>query len=147
MTITIDDGTFEVGNSFVTILEADTYAVDRGYTTWAAATEALKEMALIRTFDYLSVQNWKTTAFTTEIPVKVKNAQCLGAIKELAESGALQPDVTTGIKSESIDGVLETEYFESTGTGIVYSAVENLISPYINKVGFKTRLVRGGGER
>ena len=79
--------------------------------------------------------------------LKVENAQCIGAIRELAESGALQPDVTVGIKSESIDGVLATEYFEDTGTGIVYSAVENLIAPYINKVGSKTRLVRGGGAR
>ncbi len=144
MALTIDDGTFEVGNSFITAVESNTFAQDRGYVDWVDGDDEDKEAALIRTFDFLSVQNWKSTTFDDGIPVKIQNAQCLGAIRELETSGTLQPDVSTGIKSESIDGVLETEYFEG-GAGQVFSSVENMISPYINRPGYKTNIVRGGG--
>jgi len=146
MTIIIDDGTFEVGNSFVTLVESNTFATDRGYSDWEDGDTEDKEAALIRTFDFLSIQNWKSTTFDDGIPVKIEQAQCLGAIRELETSGALQPDVATGIKSESIDGVLETEYFAS-GAGQVFSAVENMIGAYLYKSGSKTRMVRGGGAQ
>jgi hypothetical protein len=146
MAITIDSGTFEVGNSFVTVAESNTFATDRGYSDWVDGDDEDKESALIRTFDFLSVQNWKSTTFDDSVPIKIKNAQCLGAIRELDTLGSLQPDVDTGIKSESIDGVLETEYFAG-GPGQVFSSVENMISPYLNKVGCRTNIVRGGGTQ
>jgi len=144
MTITIDDGTFIVGNSFVTLAESDIFSTDRGYTTWVDGDEEEKEASLIRAFDYLSVQNWKSTAFTSNIPPKIEQAQIIAAIREFDSPGVLQPDISTGIKSEALDGVLETHYFES-GSSTIFSGVENLITPYINRPGYKTRIVRGGG--
>lgn len=144
MTIVIDDGTFTVGNSFVTLAEADTYSEDRNNTTWIYGDEPEKEAALIRAFDYLSVQNWISTTFDDEIPTKIEQAQMLGAGKEFDSPGVLQPDVATGIKSEELKDVIETHYFEG-GTGTIFSSVVNLITPYINRPGYVTRIVRGGG--
>ena len=142
MTLTIDDGTFEVGNTFVTENEAEEYHESRGNSSWEDADDEAKEAALIRAFDYLSVQNWSSTAFETTIPVKVKQAQMLAALKELSSSGVLQPDVSTGVKSEAIEGAIEKEYYES-GPGTIFSGVENLIRPYLVRPGRKTVLVRG----
>lgn len=147
MTLTIDDGTFEVGNSFVTLEEAETFCTERGYTDWTGTdNDANKETALTRTFDFLSVQNWISTAFDSGVPTKIKYAQILGAIKELASIGALQPDVTPNVKSESIAGAIETEYFEGGGY-TQYTAVENMIRPYLVRPGVKTRIVLGGGAQ
>lgn len=144
MAIVIDDGTFAVGNSFVTLAESDTFSEDRNYTAWINGDEEDKNAALIRAFDYLSIQNWQSTTFDDGIPTKISQSQMLAAIRELESPGAMQPDISTGIKSESLEGVSETEYFEG-GTGTIFSAVENLISSYINRPGYKTRIVRGGG--
>lgn len=144
MTITIDDGTFLVGNSFITIDEADEFHAARLNTDWATLTDSEKEAALIRAFDFLSVQNWASTAFSSGIPLKVKNAQCIGALKEAGSSGALQPDITPGVKVQKFDDVMETEYFESSGSGgTTYTAVENMISPYLTRPGMQRTLVRG----
>jgi len=142
MTLTIDDGTFEVGNSFATSLEAETYHEVRGYSVWIDGNSEEKEAALIRAFDFLSVQNWKSTTFATSVPIKIKQAQIIGALKELVDSGSLQPDVQTGIKSDSIEGVFETKFFEE-GPGTLFTAIENLIRPYINRPGRKTTITRG----
>lgn len=142
MAITIDDGTFAVGNSFVTAREAEAFHEARGYTDWTTSTDdAGKEAALIRAFDFLSVQNWKTDTFETSVPTKVEQAQILGALKELSSPGSLQPDITTGIKSQSIEGAVETEYY-STGEGTLFTVVENLIRPYINQPGIRTSITR-----
>lgn len=149
MTITIDDGTFLVGNSFVTIEEADAYHTDRLNSDWVAAEESTKEAALIRAFDYLSVKNWLSTAFSDGIPIRVENAQCVAALKELQATGALQPDITPGLKKKEIDGVISTEYFESSvaAGGTIYTAVENMIEPYLATSAASSRrtitLVRG----
>ena len=145
MSLIIDSGTFLVGNSFATVIEADGFHADRQNTDWAAATTIQKEAALIKAFDFLSVQNWKSDAFTVSVPLKIKNAQCIGALKEVGTPGSLLPDITPGIKKEAIDGVNETEYFAGGGAGTVYTAVENMIRPYLKKVGMRMKIVRGGG--
>ena len=142
MALTIDDGTFEVGDSFVTLEEADIYHSDRDNPEWAKLSVQKKEAVLIKAFDYLTVQNWSSTAFTTAIPARVKQAQCLGGLKESLTPDSLQPDIETGIKSKEIDGVLSTSYFEG-GSSTINTAIENLIRPYISIPGVKTTLVRG----
>jgi len=142
MALTIDDGTFEIGNSFVTSIETESYHETRGHSVWVDGDNEEKEAALIRAFDFLSVQNWKSTAFASLVPVKIKQAQMIGALKELSDPGSLQPDVQTGIKSDSIEGVFETKFFEE-GPGTLFTAIENLIRPYINRPGYKTTITRG----
>lgn len=142
MALIIDDGTFAVGNSFVTVQAAETFHELRGYTDWTtSADETGKEAALIRAFDFLSVQNWKSTTFTSGVPAKITQAQILAALKELGSPGSLQPDITTGVKSQKIEGAVSTEFF-SAGEGTLFSVVENLIRPYINRPGRRTTIVR-----
>jgi len=147
MALIIDTGTFLVGNSLVTVAEADAFHSIRQNQAWELAALYVKEAALIKAFDFLSVQNWKSDAFESGVPLKIKNAQCIGALRELDSPGALQPDVTPGIKKEAIDGVNETEYFENSGSGVIHTAVENLIKPYMKVSGLRMRMriVRGGG--
>jgi len=139
----IDNGTFAVGNSFVTLSEADEYHNIRQNTDWFDKTNAQREAALIKAFDFLSVQNWTTTAFSSGVPAKIKSAQCIGALKEATSPDALQPDISSSVKKESIDGVMETEYFEGSGSAAIITAVENMIRPYIKKPGMRMTMVRG----
>ena len=145
MAITVDDGTFETGNSFVTIAEADAFHSARLNTDWTEASDEDKEAALIRAFDFLSVQPWASKTFTSSIPLKIQNAQCIGALKEIQTSGTLQPDITPGVKKESIDGVMENEFYETArgSGGTVHTAVENMIRPFLKRPGMQRRLVRG----
>ena len=146
MAITVDDGTFATGNSFVTADEADVFHLDRGNGDWGDADTDVKDAALIRAFDFLSVQAWKSDAFTSDIPQRIKNAQCVAALKELIESGSIQPDVQTGVKKETIDDVVSMEYFEGgDNSGVIFTAIENLIKPYLYTSNSRRRLVRGGG--
>jgi hypothetical protein len=147
MALTIDDGTFEVGNSLVTLSYAYTYHELRGNLSWLDKSDEEQEAFLIRAFDFLSVQDWATDAFTTSIPKKVKDAQCLAAFKEMEEDNALQPDYNPNIKRERIEGVIETEYFGKRDLDSMVvsppAAVMNLIKPYLKYPGMKMRLVRG----
>jgi hypothetical protein len=147
MPLTIDDGTFEVGNSFVTLDYAYDYHELRGNSAWTDATELQQESMLIRAFDFLSVQNWATGTFSAVIPKKIKDAQCLAAFKELEADNVLQPDYNPTIKRESIDGVIETEYFGRSDTMSMTAtpptAVINLIKPYLKYPGMSMTISRG----
>ncbi len=135
MTITIDDGTFLVGNSFCTLIEADTYHTDRSTTAWidVTITDAEKEAAIIKSFDFLYVQDWVTDTFLTEIPVKIKRAQIVAAEKELSSPGSLQEDEDSNLKRKRIEGIIEKEYFsKSLSSATVFTEIMNLISPYLN---------------
>ena len=141
MAITLDTGSF-TGNSFVTVFEADEFHEDRGYTSWTSETDdEKKESALIRTFDYLAVQNYKSTAFDSGVPAAIEKAQCVGAVKELETPGILQPDRELGVKLSAIEGAVEKEFFES-GQRTLFTAIDNLIRPYLKTSSRKT-LVRG----
>jgi hypothetical protein len=147
MALVIDDGTFEVGNSFVTLEYAESYHDLRGNYSWFEKSTTEQEAFLIKAFDFLSVQNWTSGTFSATIPKKIKDAQCLAAFKELEEENSLQPDYNPTIKRERIEGVLETEYFGRGNTISMTasppSAVMNLIKPYLRYSGMQMTLVRG----
>lgn len=144
MTLTLDDGTFAVGNTLISLDDADEYHDIRGNAEWTEALDVSKEAALVRAFDYLAVQDWTAGTFDDGIPAAITKAQCIGAAKELSSPGTLQPDVTTGIKSQSIAGAVEKEFFED-GEQTIFSAIENLIRPYLGNSYYSTGrvLVRG----
>jgi len=145
MALILDVGTFLVGNSLATIEEADAFHLSRQNDSWATTALLAKEAALIKAFDFLSIQNWKSDTFTSGVPLKIKNAQCIGALKEIGSPGTLLPDISPGIKKEAIDGVNETEYFASGSSAVIHTAVENMIKSYLKKVGMRMKIVRGGG--
>jgi hypothetical protein len=134
MTLILDDGSFEIGNSFVTLDYADDYHEIRATEAWEtdSPSDDQKESALIKAFDYLMVQDWSPETFMLDIPDRIKQAQCVGAAKELASPGVLQADKENNIKRKRIEGAIDTEYFsKNLESGTVFTEIQNLIKPYI----------------
>ena len=133
MTLTIDDGTFTIGNTFLSLDDIDEYHAQRLTAPWSTSTDNdAKEAAIIRAFDYLSVQNWTINAFDDGIPTRVCAALCVAANKELESNGILQADQQKNIKRKRIEGAIETEYFsQKISNETVFTEINNLIKPYI----------------
>jgi len=133
MALIIDDGTFEVGNTFLLLSDINTYHSVRLSSPWTTETsDAKKEAAVIRAFDYLAIQNWLIDAFDDGIPTRVEYALCVAANKELDSPGVLQKDQQKNVKRKRIEGAIETEYFaKNLSSETVFTEVLNLIKPYI----------------
>jgi len=133
MTIILDDGSFEVGNSFVTTDEADDFCELRALSDWTSIeVTATKEAALIRAFDYLKVVSWSDTAFASGIPERVKEANIRAAVKEITSPGIMQKDEESNLKRKKIEGAIEKEYFEAGRfSGTIHNDILNLIKPYL----------------
>jgi len=59
MAIIVEDGTRPTGaNSYASIETADAYHAARSNATWGAASDAEKEVALIKSADYLNGLSW-----------------------------------------------------------------------------------------
>jgi hypothetical protein len=128
--LVIEDGTLVAGaNSYVTLVEAQTYASDRGYVIPVDPLEVIKH--LLRAKDYLesfrssykgskvsgtqslqwprldvSIDNFDV--LSTVIPQDLKDAQCQ-IVVELETADPLPSTNGYSIKRERID-VVETEY-------------------------------------
>ena len=133
MALIIDDGTFTVGNTLLSLEEVEAYHTSRLTAPWSTETsDELKEAAIIRAFDYFSIQKWIINAFDDGIPQRVLSAFCVAANKELSSTGILQADQQKNIKRKRIEGAIETEYFDkNTLNGTIFTEINNLISPYI----------------
>jgi len=133
MAIILDDGSFEIGNSFVIVSDIEEYAELRAESGWTGNTSNdAKEAAAIRAFDYFKIISWSSTAFASGIPVRIKEAQIKAAIKELTSPGVMQPTEESNIKRKRIEGAIETEYFEASRfTGKIHNDILNLIKPYL----------------
>lgn len=142
MPLAIDNGTF-TGNTFISLINADFFHEDRGNSLWTEETDdAKKESALIRAFDYLSVQRYISTAFDAGVPAAFEKAQCIGALKELESPGILQSDREIGVKVKTIEGAIENQYYEF-GQQTIFTAIENLLRPYLFVPARTRQLVRG----
>lgn len=144
-----------------TVAGADAYHLARGNTAWAAGTDANKLSALYRASEYIDgtyrgrfsgyrtegrdqTLEWPRTnatdiegnfIATTTIPTEIVNATYEGALRELAETGALAPDVTStsiGIKRKREKvGPIEEETEYTTGGAAarpVFSRIEEVLS-------------------
>ena len=133
MALTIDDGSFEVGNTFTTAIATDDYAELRAVSSWIDSTDDdAKDAAMIRAFDYLKVISWSSTAFTSGVPARIVEAQMVAAIKELAKPGVMQPTEESNLKKQIIGGAIEKEYFEAGRfSGTIHNDILNLIKPYL----------------
>ena len=132
--LTVDDGSFEVGNTFVSLIDATAYHTLRQTEVWidSEMTDVLREAALVRSFDYFKVQDWADGVFDVSIPDRVIQAQCVAAAKELESPGTLQADVSSNVKRERIEGAIETEYFsKNLSSQTIFTEIQNLIKPYL----------------
>ena len=152
-TLVVEDGTAKTNaNTYASVATADTYADDRGITSWTALTTTEKEVALIKGTDYLEATyrlawrgfrktatqslSWPRTdveadGFTVEsgiIPSAVVSACIEAAIR--ASSETMIEDQTQRVVREKVD-VIEVEYAEFSDSQKRFPAIERLISPYL----------------
>lgn len=158
MALTIEDGSgVASANSFVTAAEADAFLVVRGYSAWTG-TEAVKEAALAKAFDYLcngkrfDFRGVRTTAVqrapfprtgcqerngpswgNNDIPWRLKDAQCLLGLVAIGGK-ALETALARGgaVTSESI-GPISTSYAANAPNETVYTGVLGLLWPLLNE--------------
>jgi len=141
MTLTIDDGTFLIGNTFLSLTDIDTYHEARLTPFWQTITDDdAKEAAIIRGFDYLKIQTWKSDVFLLGIPIRICDALCVAANKELETPGNLQADQQNNVKRKRIEGAIETEYFsKDRSSSVIFIEIGNLISSYLEIPAYRTQ--------
>jgi hypothetical protein len=97
----VENGTGRLdANSYVSIIEADTYHSLRGNTIWASATESDKVVALVRATDYVDTR-WK---FTGE-PVKSTQALVFPRKSEYLNKNG--DDVSASVPVEIANATME----------------------------------------
>jgi hypothetical protein len=168
MSLIVEDGTgLATAESFVSVVNADTYHSNRGNATWATLTTEQKEQALRRATDYMEqVYRTRWTGYlktTTQalgwprteapladvgygyayyssdaVPQIVKNACAELALK--AAAGELAPDVEPRVKREKV-GPIETEYAEYGEQSTQFRAIDNMLLPVLSSVGGAFRKV------
>jgi len=132
----LDDGTFLVGNTFITIDDSNEFHETRNNTIWMdeAIEDSTKEGCIVRAFDYLKVKSWNPECFMLGIPPRIIEAQCIAALKEFENPNSLQADKAKNVKRERIEGVIETEYFsKDISSSAIFTIIDNLIAPYLKK--------------
>lgn len=156
MAFVVEDGTgLATATSLLAVADADTYWADRANATWAAATTAAKQAALITASDYLRNQRryrwlgvrksytqtmpWPRTGVVerdglavaaTLVPWQVQQAVAALAVRALSED--LQADLVRGghVTSESV-GPLSVTYGEGAPLGVVIQTVDGLLAPLL----------------
>lgn len=152
MALIIEDGSIVAGaNSYITVVEARTYADARGITL--PADDAEVEVLLVSSMDYLEAQRNKYQGSKIEsgqslqwprypvyidgfligsntIPNELKNAQSQLSMEVFAGVDVLPTTSGSFVTKEKV-GPIETEYSESVGTGSApnMSAVNSLLKP------------------
>lgn len=155
----VEDGTgLETANSYISVVDCDSYHNDRGNVAWIGEDTA-KEAALIKATQYIdgryrriwkgiplaSVQSlcWPREDLYDErdeeiegVPTRLKYAVCEAAIRALTDD--LNPDLERGgrIKREKI-GPINTEYADNAPGRTSIPAVSDLLFGYLKGKGFK----------
>lgn len=167
MTLIVEDGTGKAdAESYISVADATTYHANQGNTAWAAiATEALKEQALRRAWNYMTGEyraRWdgKRAGATQRgdwprymvairdidgylasdvIPADIGYAQAELAL--IASSEELAPDLERGVIREKI-GPLEFEYDTAASAITTYRKVDMMVAPFLSRSGVNVRLSR-----
>lgn len=163
MTLIVEDGTGTLASeSYATVAFADTYHLNRNNTLWAAQTVSVKEASLRKATDFMGqvyrnlwkgfrvlktqYLDWPRTQVylpnevyeisdpldKTIIPVEIQKACVELALKSLSDTFLLI-DTEQQLVKEVI-GPIITEYQPSANKYKHYTAVEQLLKPYLNPV-------------
>ena len=151
-TLIVEDGSIvDNANTYVDVATVLAYATDHGNTTWALATQAEQEAAILNSMIYIESLPYKGYPSTSDqslvwprqdvvvngwelsgdyIPRQLIAAQCEASIRSLA--GSLSPDLKRGgaIKKQKVD-VIETEYFYGASATTTYQVIDQLLSPLL----------------
>lgn len=156
MALVVEDGTGLAGaESYVSAADCAAYATARGLTF---ATGTSGEQALRRATAWIDASfgpffrgyplrqraqalEWPRVGATdaigypigsSEIPAELKNALCEAAIRELAESGSLAPDLDRGGAIQSMQaGSVSITYASGAPSATTFQAIENALSRLI----------------
>jgi hypothetical protein len=167
MALIVEDGSLVVGaESYSTVIYADNYNLLRGNSSWSLLTIDQKEQSLRKATDtisqlfgslwkgfrvtntqaldwprskvYLNYLEQQTELAITLIPVGIKDACCVLAIKSLTEE--LIPDIESKVIMETV-GPITTKYSEASPVRKQFTAINLLLKPYLNSGGSK--VIRG----
>ena len=146
-------------DSYLSVADADAYWLARNNATWAAASNAEKEKALIEStqyidgaYNFIGVQiitnvlawprnsahvksgNFKGVIYDSDtIPPQVENACAELSLDGL--SSRLRPTAERGgaIKRERVEGAVEIEYSDFAPSHKTYDFVSMIIKPLLTK--------------
>ena len=131
-------------NAYAAVADADAYALDRGITSWASATTAQKQVALIdatlfldATYRFVGTRTSATQALawprtgaadqhdgneiaSNAIPIVLKRAVCELAVKALAAS-LLQDQERGGMIDSVKVGPVAVSYAAGAPAGVTYA--------------------------
>lgn len=162
MSIVVEDGTgLSTATSYVSLADANAWHAARGNAAWALASEANREIALVRAtaaldmLDYIGIKSDDDQALgwprvnavdrdyyeITGVPTPLKSAVCAGALLELATSGALTPalDRSSWTTREKV-GSVEVEYKVGSPARTLYTEIQGYLRGLV-RTGL--RVVRG----
>ena len=146
-------------NTFVALMDADTYHSDRGNSAWASASETDRQTALIKATDYINNHyRWKgvktesdqglawprTGAFDSDgyeidtdvIPEEVERATSEMALLIIGgENLSAKRERGGHIKRETV-GALETEYMDGAPGSDKYPSVDRLVAGLVTSKTF-----------
>ena len=118
-----------------TVAEADAYHSARGNSAWAGE-DAVKDQALIRSWDYVVSLRWKVGifdgVFADLATTAAQSAQIVGALREIVSPGTLQPDLSQAdfLESKTLPGIKKT-FKKSSPAGIQFTEIKSILRPYI----------------
>jgi len=166
MSVVVEDGTgLETANSYISLTDADTYHSDRGNATWAAATEAVRNAALINATQWLDGKyrgrwagfrgsadqalDWPRYAAydidgyyldSDAVPARIPYAAAEAALA-IVDGTDLSPALDRGgrVKREKV-GPIDTEFFDGAPARTVLSAVSDLVKGYVGGSGLRISL-------
>ncbi len=122
----------------ITIADCTGYHTARLNSAWTDATQEGQQAAIIRAWDYIRVQPFRTDIdiFTDGLPEDIKQAGYEAALIEIQAPGELMKTETkeSNVIQKRID-VISTTYL--AGAKTVYHKLNSLLAPYLEAPGIK----------
>ena len=166
MALIVEDGTgLADAQSYISVVDADTYHSERGNADWAAADAAAKEASLIKATEYLDGKygnrwlGWRRSSTQaldwprddvldelgteyTGVPRKLAQATTVVALKVI-QGADVSPDLDRGgkVHSESV-GKITTVFQTGAPAQTLYTAVSRLLTGLVRSAGPGVRITR-----
>jgi len=165
MAFIVEDGTgLATANSYVSVAYADDFHSDRGNTSWASATTATQQAALIKATDYVESNYTIITGSvlvstqalqwprimaidrngfildSASVPRVVKDAACILALV-VADGTDINAPIERTTKREQA-GPVEVEYTDNAAARTIYAEVNGLLRGLVSSSS-NGRLLRG----
>lgn len=153
-------------NSYITVAECSTYHADMGNAAWAAASaspDTARENAVIRasraidrlygrkfkgrqTFPGVQAMEWPRIGVylvdgsfevdEDEMPTALKHAACEAALRELAESGSMTPDMERGGAIDQVSaGSVSVTFAKGAPAIATRIAIDGILAPLLKPAG------------